>query len=148
MRRATQAAVFTERAPILAAHSPAQRSSPRTLANASILQIVPSLRDQPAARVAVEIAIGLMQSGARALVAGDPGPLAGKLQTAGGEWIPLHNDTMNPLKLRRNAGVLEKLISAERIDVIHVHGAGAAWSALSAAAHLPVWLVTSLPDAP
>jgi glycosyltransferase involved in cell wall biosynthesis len=136
-----------ERAPILATHPPPQRPLPRTLANATILQIVPSLRDGPAARVAVETAIGLMQSGARALVAGAPGPLAGKLQTAGGEWIPLVNDTINPLKLRRNATMLEKLISAERIDVIHAHGAGAAWSALSATAHCPVWLVTSMPDA-
>jgi glycosyltransferase involved in cell wall biosynthesis len=135
-----------ERTPILAAHAPTHRPLPRTLANATILQIVPSLRDDPAARVAVETAIGLMQSGARALVAGAPGPLAGKLQTAGGEWIPLVNDTMNPLKLRRNASMLEKLISAERIDVIHAHGAGAAWSALAATAHYPVWLVTSMPD--
>jgi glycosyltransferase involved in cell wall biosynthesis len=124
------------------------RPLPRTLANATILQIVPTLRDEPAARVAVEIACGLLQSGARALVAGEPGPLAGKLQTAGGEWIPLVNDTMNPLKLRRNATILERLISTERIDIIHTHGAGAAWSALSATAHLPVWLVTSVGDAP
>lgn len=138
---------MADRPPILATGPRAQRSL-RTLANATILQIVPSLRDEPAARVAVEIACGLLQSGARALVAGGPGPLAGKLQTAGGEWIPLHNDTMNPLKLRRNAGMLERLVSAERIDVIHVHSAGAAWSALSATAHLPVWLVTSVPDVP
>jgi glycosyltransferase involved in cell wall biosynthesis len=135
-------------ASFLAAHSPAEKPLPRTLANATILQIVASLRDEPAARVAVETAIGLLQSGARALVAGAPGALAGKLQTAGGEWIPLINDTMNPLRLRRNATMLEKLISAERIDIIHAHGAGAAWSALSASANLPVWLVTTMPDAP
>jgi glycosyltransferase involved in cell wall biosynthesis len=125
-----------------------QRPLPRTLAEGTILQIVPSLRDEPAARTAVETAIGLMQIGARTLVAGAPGPLAGKLQTAGGEWIPFVNDTMNPLKLRRNANMLEKLISAERIDIIHAHGAGAARSALWATAHSPVRLVSSLPDAP
>jgi glycosyltransferase involved in cell wall biosynthesis len=129
-------------------HPSTQRPQPRTLADATILQIVPSLRDEPAARTAVETAIGLMQSGGRTLVAGAPGPLAGKLQTAGGEWIPFVNDTMNPLKLRRNARMLEKLIAAERIDVIHAHGAGAAWSALWASVHSPVRLVTSLPDAP
>jgi glycosyltransferase involved in cell wall biosynthesis len=139
---------MADRSSVLAAHSSADKPLPRTLANSTILQIVPSLRDEPAARVAVETAIGLLQSGARALVAGAPGALAGKLQTAGGEWIPLINDTMNPLRLRRNATVLEKLISAERIDIIHAHGAAAAWSALSATAHLPVWLVTTIPDAP
>jgi glycosyltransferase involved in cell wall biosynthesis len=139
---------MADRPPILTAHPGAQRPMPRTLANATILQIVPSLRDEPAARVAVETACGLLPSGARVLVAGEAGPLAGKLQTAGGEWIPFLNDTMNPFKLRRNATRLERLISDERIDIIHAHGAGAAWSALSATAHLPVWLVTSMPAAP
>jgi glycosyltransferase involved in cell wall biosynthesis len=148
MRRATQATALADRPPILAGHPAAKRPPPRTLANATILQIVPSLRDEPAARVAVETACGLLQSGARALVASEPGPLAGKLQTAGGEWIPLRNDTMNPLRLRRNATMLERLVSTERIDVIHAYSAGAAWSALSATAHLPVWLVTTLPDGP
>jgi glycosyltransferase involved in cell wall biosynthesis len=134
------------RRPILAAAE--TRAPPRTLANATILQIVPSLADGPAARTAVETACGLLAGGARTMVAGAPGPLIGKLQTAGSEWIPLQNDTVNPLKLRRNAVTLERMIAAERIDIIHVHGAAAAWSALSAAARLPVWLVGSLPDAP
>jgi glycosyltransferase involved in cell wall biosynthesis len=98
----------------------------------------------------MEIAIGLLQSGARPLVAGEGqgGALAGKLQTAGGEWIPLINDTRNPLKLRRNAAMLEQLCSAERVDIVHASSAGAAWSALAALTHLPVWLVTSLGDTP
>lgn len=125
-----------------------QRPLPRTLAGATVLQIVPSLRDEPAARSAVEIAFALLQTGARAIVAGEGGPLVGKLQAFGGEWIPLVNDTMNPLKLRRNAKTLERLVAAERIDIVHAHSAGAAWSALAATAQMPVWLVTSLPDAP
>ncbi len=139
---------MAKRPPILSAHPVGHRPLPRTLANATILQIVQTLRDEPVARIAVETAIGLLQTGARALVAGEPGPLAGRLQTAGGEWIPFRNDTMNPFTLRSNASKLERMVSDERIDVIHAHGAGAAWSALSATAHLPVWLVTSLPDAP
>ncbi len=129
-------------------NAPRQRALPRTLAGATILQIVPSLQDEPAARAAVEVALGLLQTGARALVAGEGGPLVGKLQTAGGEWIPLVNETMNPLKLRRNAKLLERLCSAERVDIVHSHSAGGAWSALAATAHMPVWLVTSLGDAP
>ena len=58
MRRATQAAVAEH--PILAQHSAGHRPLPRTLANATILQIVPSLRDEPAARIAVETACGLL----------------------------------------------------------------------------------------
>jgi glycosyltransferase involved in cell wall biosynthesis len=124
------------------------RTLPRTLAGATILQIVPSLQDEPAGRTAVEIAFALLQSGGRAIIAGDNGPLVGKLQAFGGEWTPLSNDTMNPLKLRRNANSLERLLATERVDIIHAHGAGAAWSALAATARLPVWLVTSLPDSP
>jgi glycosyltransferase involved in cell wall biosynthesis len=121
---------------------------PRTLTGATVLQIVPSLRDEPIARTAVEIAFALLQTGARAIIAGEGGPLVDKLQAFGGEWIPLVSETMNPLKLRHNAKKLERLIPVERVDVVHAHGAGAAWSALAATAHMPVWLVTSLPDTP
>jgi glycosyltransferase involved in cell wall biosynthesis len=132
---------------VLARDDPEEdRLLPRTLAGATILQIVPSLRDEPAARTAVEIAAALLQTGARAIVAGENGPLVGKLHSLGGEWIPLVNDTMNPLRLRRTANALERLVAAERVDVVHAHSAGAAWSALAATAQMPVWLVTSLPD--
>ena len=50
--------------------------SPRTLAGATILQIVPALREEPVARTAVDVANALLQSGARALIAAEDGPLA------------------------------------------------------------------------
>ena len=53
---------------------------PRTLAGATILQIVPALREDPIARTAVNVAYALLQSGARALVAADDGPLVGRAQ--------------------------------------------------------------------
>jgi glycosyltransferase involved in cell wall biosynthesis len=139
---------MADRPPILSPDPRRPRALPRTLAGATVLQIVPSLRDAPASRAAREVAGGLLQSGARAFVAGAGGPLVGKLQTAGGEWIPLVNDTINPLKLRRNAKLLERLITAERVDIVHAYSAGAAWSALAATAHMPVWLVTTLDEAP
>jgi glycosyltransferase involved in cell wall biosynthesis len=120
----------------------------RTLAGATILQIVPKLEDEPAARSAVNIAHVLLLAGARALIAAENGPLVHELTTAGGEWIPMVNATANPLRLRRNARQLEQIISQERVDIVHAYDAGAAWSARTAAAQVPVWLVTSLPDAP
>src|SRR5581483_2874509 len=137
-----------EPAPILQPHPQARRPLPRTLAGATVLQIVPSLRDSSAARAALEVTAGLLQSGARAFIAGDGGALVGKLQTIGGEWIPLVNDTMNPLKLRRNAKLLERMLAAERVDIVHAYSAGAAWSALAATAQMPMWLVTSLHEGP
>ena len=122
--------------------------SPRTLAGATILQIVPALREEPVARAALNIAQALLQSGARALIAGADGPLVGELQASGGEWIPLVNATTNPFKLRNGASTLERLIASERIDIVHAQSIGGAWCANMAAAHIAVWLVTTLPDVP
>ena len=126
-----------------------ERAAPRrTLAGATILQIVPKLEEEPAARSAVNIAHVLLLAGARALVAAEGGPLVSELTTAGGEWIPMVNATVNPLRLRRNARELEHLIGQERIDIVHAYDAGAAWSARIAASQIACWLVTSLPDVP
>jgi hypothetical protein len=95
--------------------SPTVRATPRSLAGATILQLVPALGDDPAGHAAVDIALTLLQSGARAIVAGDGGPLVGKLRAFGGEWLPMPNDTFNPLRIRRNARQLANLIAAERI---------------------------------
>ena len=122
--------------------------SPRTLAGATILQIVPALREDVVARTAINVARALLQSGARALVAAEDGPLVAELKAFGGEWIPLPNATLNPLKLRKNARTLEQLIAAERIDIVHAQSIGGAWSANLAASQIAVWLVTTLPDVP
>jgi glycosyltransferase involved in cell wall biosynthesis len=120
----------------------------RTLAGATILQIVPALYEEPGSRAAVNVAFALLQAGARALVAADDGPLVGELRAFGGEWVELPNATLNPLRLRKNARALENLVAAERIDIVHAQSAGGAWSARAAAARIAVWLVTTLPDAP
>jgi glycosyltransferase involved in cell wall biosynthesis len=126
-----------------------QRAAPRrTLAGATILQIVPKLDEDPAARSAVNIAHVLLLAGARALVAAEGGSLVNELTTAGGEWIPMVNASVNPLRLRRNARQLEQLIGQDRVDIIHAYDAGAAWSARVAASQIAVWLVTTLPDVP
>jgi glycosyltransferase involved in cell wall biosynthesis len=124
----------------------AVRSSPRSLAGATILQLVPALRDDSAGHAAVDIALTLLQSGARAIVAGEGGALVGELRAFGGEWLPMPIDTINPLRIRRNAGLLANLIAGERIDIVHAHSAAAAWSALAATHKQPVFLVTSFPD--
>ncbi len=125
------------------------RTTPqRTLAGATILQIVPKLDEEPAARGAVNIAHVLLRAGARALIGAENGPLVGELTTAGGEWIPMVSKSVNPFRLRRTARQLEQLIGHERIDIVHAYDAGAAWSAQIAASRMAVWLVTSLPDVP
>src|SRR5664280_906432 len=118
----------------------------RSLAGATVLQLVPALRDDPAGHAAVDIALALLQSGARAIIAGEGGPLVGELRAFGGEWLPMPNDTFNPLRIRGNARRLANLIASERIDIVHAHSAGAAWSAFAATHRMPVFLVTSFPD--
>jgi glycosyltransferase involved in cell wall biosynthesis len=125
------------------------RGAPRrTLAGATILPIVPTLVEEPGARSALNIAQVLLRAGARALIAAENGPLASELTTAGGDFIPMANASINPLRLRRNARTLEQLIGHERVDIIHAYDAGAAWSARMAASQIAVWLVTTLPDVP
>jgi glycosyltransferase involved in cell wall biosynthesis len=119
---------------------------PRSLAGATILQVVPTLRDGPSGNAAVDIALTLLQAGARAIVAGDDGPLVNELRAFGGEFVRMPNDTLDPLRIWRNARALTKLIAGERVDIVHAQSAGAAWSALSATHKQPVYLVTSFPD--
>lgn len=126
--------------------TPSPATHARSLAGATIVQVVPSLRDSPGGNAAVDIALTLLQSGARAIVAGDDGPLVNELRTFGGEFVRMPNDTLNPLRIHRNANALTKLIASERVDIIHAQSAGAAWSALSATHKQPVYLVTSFPD--
>jgi glycosyltransferase involved in cell wall biosynthesis len=118
----------------------------RSLAGATIVQMVPSLRDSPSGTAAVDIALTLLQAGARAIVAGDDGPLVNELRAFGGEFVRMPNDTLNPLRIRRNASALRKMIATERVDIVHAQSAGAARSALAATHKQPVYLVTSFPD--
>jgi glycosyltransferase involved in cell wall biosynthesis len=122
--------------------------SPRTLAGATILQVVPALREEPVARTAVNVANALLQSGARALIAAEDGPLAADLRAYGGEWVPLANATTNPFTLRRCGHALERLIASERVDIVHAQSIGGAWAANMAATQIAVWLVTTLADVP
>jgi glycosyltransferase involved in cell wall biosynthesis len=108
--------------------------------------MVPALSDDAAGQAAVDIALTLVQSGARSIVAGDDGPLVGELRAFGGEWLPMHNDTFNPLRISANTRQLKRLIAGERIDIVHAHSAGAAWSAIAATDRMPVFLVTSFAD--
>jgi glycosyltransferase involved in cell wall biosynthesis len=125
--------------------SPAAASR-RSLAGATVLQLVPALHDDPPGHTAVDIALALLQSGARAIVAGEGGPLVAELRAFGGEWLPMTNDTFNPLRIRGNTRRLANLIASERIDIVHAQSAGAAWSAAAATNRMPVFLVTSFPD--
>jgi glycosyltransferase involved in cell wall biosynthesis len=107
---------------------------------------VPVLREEPHAYAAVDTARTLLQAGARAIVAGDGGPLVGELRAFGGEWIPMASETANPLTLRRNTRTIAEMVTTERLDIVHALTPSAAWSALMARGRLPFRLVTSFGD--
>jgi glycosyltransferase involved in cell wall biosynthesis len=117
---------------------------PHRLAGATILQLAPD--DDDAGGNALTIALLLQRAGARPIIAGRSGPYAEAWRSAGGEWLKLDHDSLNPLKLRRNAARLATFLARERVDIVHAYNAGAAWSALAATEKLAVWLVTNLPD--
>ena len=125
---------------------PAAATTRRTLAGAAVIQIIPALRDDPTGHTAIDIALMLLQAGARSIVAGEGGPLVGELRAFGGEWLDMPGDTLNPLALHRNKQRLAAMIASDRIDIIHAHCASAAWAAIGAIEKLPVRLVTSFPD--
>jgi glycosyltransferase involved in cell wall biosynthesis len=124
------------------------RVLPRTLAGATVLQVVPALRDAPQIRVAINIARALVHVGARAIVAGERGELVDALKRFGGEWLPLDTATLNPSKLVANAEALHKIITAEGVHIVHAKTAGAAWSVQHAASRDSIRLVTDIPDLP
>lgn len=124
------------------------RVLPRTLAGATVLQIVPSLRNTPQVRTTISAARALVQVGARAIVAGERGELVDELKSFGGEWLPFSSATFNPAKLRSNADALDAFVAAERVDIVHAKHAGAAWSALVATDRNSICLITDLPDLP
>ncbi len=103
----------------------------RTLAGATVLQVALALRDDAIGRGALDIAAGLLRSGARALVAGGSGRLVGELQALGGEWIEL-DMSKGTLRRRRRQQRLAPILHAERVDLVHAHGPDAARTGLAA----------------
>ena len=105
----------------------------QALAGATILQAVPALEDDRIGRSALDLALGLLRAGARAIVAGGGGPLVGELQAVGGEWMEFGFTATRRWARRRHARALRDLLAAERVDLVHVHGAEIARDLLAGA---------------
>ena len=103
-----------------------------TLAGVTVLQLVPLLSDERVGREALDVAVALLRSGARAMVAGGGGPLVGELQALGGEWLDFRLSDAGVWRRRRNRQTLRELIRTERIDLIHAYGVEAAHAGLGA----------------
>ena len=120
--------------------APAPKAA-RGLPGATVLQILPALTETSAARAAVDLAVALLRSGARVIVAAEEGPLNSELQSLGGEWVRLVTETSNPLNTTRNARTIANLVSTERVDLVHAVGTGASRSAAALKKRGGVFLV-------
>ncbi|MEM7499050.1 MAG: glycosyltransferase family 4 protein [Pseudomonadota bacterium] len=109
----------------------------------TILQVVPRLGIGGVERGTLEIAEAIVEAGGRALVASEGGQLAARLQRAGAELVEMNAATKNPFNIWQNAGVLERLIRAEGVDLVHARSRAPAWSAKWAAERCSVPFVTT-----
>ena len=113
------------------------------LAGRTVLQIVPELEAGGAERTTVDIAAGLAEAGARALVATEGGRLVAELQARGGVWIPFPAATKNPAGMLLNARRLMRLVVDEGVDLVHARSRAPAWTGLAATWALRVPFVTT-----
>ena len=121
----------------------AELRQPRALAGATVLQVVPDMRDTPAGRAALDLAVASLRAGARTLMAGSGGNLVPELQALGGEWIGLEVTAGGLLRRRAAAQRLAGVIQSEQVDLAHAHGVDAARIAVRATKSARVVLVTS-----
>jgi glycosyltransferase involved in cell wall biosynthesis len=120
----------------------------RNLAGATVLQALPAMRDDQAGRATLDMAIALLRSGARALVAAGGGALVGELQALGGEWIEFNFDSSGVWRRRRTAQSLAEILRSERVDLVHALGPEPARLCLPAVKSVRSVLVTSYLGAP
>lgn len=113
------------------------------LAGMTVLQVVGALLDDATGRAAFDLAMASLRVGARALIAGGPGPLVGELQASGGEWSRLDFSKAGMMARRRNVQALEALIRAERVAVAHAYGSVASAVAVAAGKRAKIPVVTS-----
>jgi glycosyltransferase involved in cell wall biosynthesis len=113
------------------------------LVGRTILQIVPELEAGGAERTTVDVAAGLAQVGARALVATEGGRLVGELQAKGGTWVPFPAASKNPFSMLINVRRLARICYDEKVAIVHARSRAPAWVALGAARSLDLPFVTT-----
>ncbi|WP_336809697.1 glycosyltransferase family 4 protein [Bosea sp. MMO-172] len=125
------------------AHLSLPSTETHPLAGRTILQIIPELEAGGAERTAVDIAKGLTDAGARALVATEGGRLVAELQAKGGVWLPFPAASKNPFAMLFNIRKLARLCKQEGVELIHARSRAPAWVALGAARLLKLPFVTT-----
>lgn len=113
------------------------------LSGQTILQVIPDLAAGGAERTTVEMAEAITGAGGRALVVSAGGRLEPALEAAGGELIHMNAASKNPLTIRKNTRLIERIAAAEHVTLIHARSRAPGWSAYVAAKRSGLPFVTT-----
>lgn len=109
-----------------------------------VLQVLPSLVGGGVERGTVEMATALSRAGWTALVVSSGGPMVHEVERAGAKHIQLPVQSKSPFAIRRNAGLLARVIEEHGVNLVHVRSRAPAWSALSACRRTGARFVTTV----
>ena len=123
--------------------SPFGRGANAPLKGRTILQIVPPGEAGGDEGATLAVTAALVEAGARALVASDPGELASELQAVGGLHVPFPATTKNLIAMTLNKNRLAQIIASEHVDLVHARSRWAAWAAVAACRKLKRPLITA-----
>jgi len=114
----------------------------------TVLQLLPALVSGGVERGTIDVASALVESGWRALVVSNGGPMVHELERAGAEHIMLPVHSKNPLLWRANFDALVNLIHREGVDLVHAASRIPAWLGWRAARRNNCAFVTSFHQRP
>jgi glycosyltransferase involved in cell wall biosynthesis len=108
-----------------------------------ILQVLPSLVTGGVERGTVEIARAITEAEGSAVVASAGGRMAGLIERAGGTHVTLPLNTKSPIRIWRNAILLEGVIRDHKVSLVHARSRAPAWSAWLACRRTGIPFVTT-----
>ncbi len=100
------------------------------------MQVLPELNGGGVERGTLEISQGLVARGHRSLVVSAGGGLVEQLERQGGQHFSLDLSRKSPLTLLKT-GKLRRLLSKEKVDLVHVRSRMPAWVTLAAWKSMP-----------
>ena len=109
----------------------------------AILQVLPRLQSGGVERGTVEMAGAIAAAGGTALVASEGGRMTPLVERAGGRHIGMGLASKSPGTVWRNAGRLARVMTREKVAIVHARSRAPAWSALLAARRTGAYLVTT-----
>ncbi len=96
------------------------------------MQIIPSLGAGGAEQGCIDVAAGLVKSGAISIIVSNGGYRVPEILRAGSIHIDLPVHSKNPFVMWRNIGRIKKIIQDMKVDIVHARSRAPAWSAWKA----------------